>query len=88
VPDPNDLLELPEVLIELRRAYGVNATYATLWGRIMAGKVPAERAGKRWRVKRSDMPEVAKAMAAGTPAAPTPRPRPRPQLDTDLPPAA
>lgn len=44
------------------RAYGVQCSYLKLWRRVVAGDVPAERAGNRWMVRAADLPVIAKTL--------------------------
>jgi hypothetical protein len=53
------LPDLPRIL----RQQGVLASYHDLWRRVVAGELPAERQGRRWTVKREDLPAIARTVA-------------------------
>lgn len=57
----DDRLSLVEVMREVRQRYGASVEYNRLWRYVAQGEVPAERAGSRWLVRRSDVPRVAAA---------------------------
>jgi len=44
------------------RAYGLSTTYNALWIAIVAGRVPAERVGKRWYVRAADLAVIAQIL--------------------------
>jgi len=44
------------------RAHGLSTTYNALWIAIVAGRVPAERVGKRWHVRTADLPIIAQIL--------------------------
>ena len=44
------------------RAHGLSTTYNALWIAIVAGRVPAERVGKRWHVRTADLPLIAQIL--------------------------
>ena len=46
-------------------AHGLATTYHRLWVAIVAGHVPAERVGKRWHVRASDLAVIAKTLKRG-----------------------
>jgi hypothetical protein len=64
----SDDLELTEALEVLRTEHGVQASYHQLWMAVVEGRAPAYRVGKRWKVKRSDVPVIAEVLG-GTSAA-------------------
>ena len=47
------------------RDMGANVNYMTLWRRVIAGTIPAERAegGRQWLIKESDLPTIAQILA-------------------------
>lgn len=45
------------------RAHGVRCNYLTLWRRVVAGDVPATRAGARWMVSPADLPVIAQTLS-------------------------
>lgn len=55
------LIEVPRLLKE----HGVTKTYAQVWSRVVAGKIPASREGGKWVVAIADIPLIAKALSAG-----------------------
>jgi excisionase family DNA binding protein len=57
-----DDLELTQALPELRQQHGVAATYHRLWVAVVEGRIPAVRVGKRWKIRRSDLPRAATAL--------------------------
>jgi len=44
------------------RAHGLSTTYNALWIAIVAGRVPAERFGKRWYVRAADLAVIAQIL--------------------------
>jgi hypothetical protein len=56
--DPDASLELVEVLKPLRQVHGVATTYGRLWGAAVNGAFPARRVGRRWHVRRGDLPLI------------------------------
>lgn len=52
------LTEAPRALA----AYGTPPTYHQLWMAVVAGRVPAEKVGKRWMIRTDDLEIVAKAL--------------------------
>lgn len=60
---PDDL-ELTDALRELREAHGCSTTYPRLWSAVVNGRVPAIRLGRRWRLRRVDLPNIAAALSA------------------------
>jgi len=59
---PTDDLELTEVLPELRQRYGIATTYHRLWVAVVEGRIPATRVGKRWKIRRGNLPRAAGAL--------------------------
>ena len=55
------LADAPRALREM----GVNVNYMTLWRRVIAGAIPAQRAeGKRqWLIQEADLPTIVKTLA-------------------------
>lgn len=53
------LTDLPRAL----RAYGVDTTYQRCWRAVVAGHIPADRDGRKWSVKKADLPVIASANA-------------------------
>ena len=49
------LTDLPRAL----RAYGVQASYQQCWRAVVAGDVPAQRDGSKWRIAEADLPVIA-----------------------------
>lgn len=45
------------------RAHGVTVSYLKLWRRVVAGDVPATRAGTRWLVSPADLPVIAQTLS-------------------------
>ena len=43
-------------------AYGTPPSYQQLWKAVVAGRVPAEKVGKRWMIRTDDLEIVAKAL--------------------------
>ena len=56
--DTIPLTDAPRAL----RAYGLSTTYNALWIAIVAGRVPAERVGKRWYVRAADLAVIAQIL--------------------------
>ena len=58
-----DDLTIYELIIELRRSHGERTpSYQTIWQLISSARLPAHRKGARgWRIKRHDVPTIAKA---------------------------
>jgi len=52
------LTDLPRAL----RAYGVAVSYQQCWRAVVAGDVPAQRDGSKWRVVEADLPCIAQAL--------------------------
>ncbi len=42
-------------------AHGTSPTYNQLWNAVVAGRVPAERIGRRWMIRAADLEIVAQA---------------------------
>lgn len=53
------IIDLPRAL----RAEGIETTYNVVWRAASEGRIPAERHGKRWFVKASDLPLIVSAFA-------------------------
>ena len=53
--DKISITDLPREL----RAQKIDTTYNAVWRAASEGRIPAERHGKRWFVKASDLPKVA-----------------------------
>ena len=49
------LIEVPRAL----REFGVTASYHRVWNRVIDGRIPATKVGKRWMIARSDLPAAA-----------------------------
>jgi hypothetical protein len=58
--DKISLTDLPRAL----RAHGVAPSYLQCWRAVVAGDVPAERAGSRWTIKAADLSEIARTFTA------------------------
>jgi hypothetical protein len=43
----------------LHEQYGRSPSYAQLWTAAAAGRIPAWRMGRNWRVREADLPQVA-----------------------------
>jgi hypothetical protein len=54
------LTDLPRAL----RVHGANPSYLQCWRAVVAGDVPAERAGSRWTIRAADLPEIARTFPA------------------------
>lgn len=52
------LTDLPRAL----RTYGVQTSYQQCWRAIVAGDVPAQRVGSKWRIAEADLPRIAQAL--------------------------
>jgi hypothetical protein len=65
--EPDDNFELPDALRETRNQYGAAPTYHVLRRAVVEGRVPADRVGVRYVIKRADLPQVA---ALATPSRP------------------
>lgn len=52
------LTDLPRAL----RAYGVQASYQQCWRAVVAGDVPAQRDGSKWRIAEADLPRIAQTL--------------------------
>lgn len=61
---PTDDIALPDVAAELRRQFGIAVTYQQLWAGVVSGRLPAYRLGRRYRIKRGDLPNVAAILGA------------------------
>jgi hypothetical protein len=59
-PDTIPLTDLPRAL----REHGAAPSYQQCWQAIVAGNVPARRAGSRWIVRAADLPEIARTFTA------------------------
>jgi hypothetical protein len=40
-------------------ALGTPVTYRALWGAVVEGRIPAERVGKRWFIRDTDLKSIA-----------------------------
>jgi hypothetical protein len=40
--------------------FGAHATYQQLWGAAVAGRIPAERVGRKWTIRTADLATIAK----------------------------
>ncbi len=67
--DDIDTLELVEVPAELRRTHGLAVSYQRLWAAAVNGIIPARRVGRRWNVRRGDLPRIAAVLAGPRPPA-------------------
>jgi hypothetical protein len=54
------LTDLPRAL----RAHGVQATYQQCWRAVVAGDVPAQRDGSKWRIAEADLPRIAQTFTS------------------------
>jgi len=43
-------------------AHGLATTYQRLWIAAVAGSIPAERVGKKWHVRKDDLPIIAQIL--------------------------
>ena len=59
-PEAISLTDLPRAL----RDHGANPTYQQCWNAVVAGDVPAQRAGSRWLIRSADLPEIARTLSA------------------------
>jgi hypothetical protein len=50
-------LDLPDTLAVVLGA-GVWITYAQLWAAAVSQRMPAQRVGRYWRIRRTDLPAV------------------------------
>jgi hypothetical protein len=53
------LTDLPRAL----REHGAALSYQQCWQAVVAGDVPARRAGSRWIVEAADLPEIARTLS-------------------------
>lgn len=64
-PDPNDLIELPDLARELAEHTGEPPEkYRALYNMTVDGVLPAEKKNGRWRFRRRHLPEIAKLLSA------------------------
>lgn len=61
--DKITLADLPRLLA----AEGASVNYHKCWSGVVAGQIPAERIGGKWKVDRADVPRIARAMIDGVP---------------------
>jgi hypothetical protein len=54
----DDLVDLPAALAALAAAGISDLTYSTFWQAVGAGRIPAQRLGRFWRIRRADLPVV------------------------------
>ena len=59
------LTDLPRTL----RAYGVETSYPRCWRAVVAGDVPAQRDGAKWRIAEADLLVIADRLGLTTSAA-------------------
>lgn len=59
MPDAIPLPDAPRAL----KAHGATVTYLNLWRLVVAGDVPAERAGGRWVINPADLPRIAATLS-------------------------
>lgn len=59
MPSLDDDLSLVEATVALRQDFGRSPAYNRLWHPAVRGDIPAERGGRRLRVRRPDLPRVA-----------------------------
>jgi hypothetical protein len=59
----DEFLDLTVLLAELRRDYGVAASYSRLWGALVDGRIPGVRDGNRWKVASRDKPLAARVLS-------------------------
>jgi hypothetical protein len=52
------LTDLPRAL----RVHGVKVSYQQCWRAVVAGDIPAQRDGSKWRVVEADLPRIAQAL--------------------------
>ena len=57
-----DAIPLPDAPRALK-AHGASITYLSLWRLVVAGDVPAERAGGRWVINPADLPRIAATLS-------------------------
>jgi hypothetical protein len=53
-------LDIITTIIQLRERYGQAPSYARLWAAIASSSVPARREGRLWRIRKADLPIVAR----------------------------
>jgi hypothetical protein len=56
--DTMPIIEAPRAL----REYGLATTYNAIWIAAVAGSIPAERVGKKWHVRKDDLPIIAQIL--------------------------
>ena len=59
----NDLLSLTDTAVALRE-FGLRPTYQHVWRAVVAGDIPAQKVGKKWKVMPADLPSIAQTLAA------------------------
>lgn len=59
-PENIPLTDLPRAL----REHGAAPSYQQCWKAVIAGDVPAARAGSRWIVQAADLPAIARTLTA------------------------
>lgn len=67
--DASDDLDIPDAVRELRINHGVAVRYAPFWQAAVEGRIPATRVGKRWQVRRADLPAIAEVLGVRRPSA-------------------
>lgn len=63
--NPNEAsISLPATVAQLNTEYGLDVSYQQVWQQVAAGTVPAGRQGARYRIRPSDLPEIARRLRA------------------------
>jgi hypothetical protein len=57
-PDFIKLTEIPRAL----SALGTPITYQQAWNAVVEGRIPAERVGRSWHIRKSDLPGIAQSL--------------------------
>ncbi len=52
-------LDIHGLLTQLATKHGIQLSYQQAWSLIIAGRIPAHREGRNWRIKEEDMPAIA-----------------------------
>ena len=57
---PSDDLDPIALLVELQRQFGSCPSYQLIWQHLASARIPARREGRHWRIRRSDVPTIAR----------------------------
>jgi hypothetical protein len=61
-------LSLSDAVREANARHGAGLTYSRLWTAVVACRVPAERGGTRYRIRRDDLGLIARTLGPARPA--------------------